>query len=314
MSYMSDAEFAEEFKRILSMLNQEVVDYHFDLSGIINEPTMLQFTVQSGTTGKPRASSIAGCGAQQWYALTDQPKTDDASAKSYDFIEDSWAAWMGFAGEAITRTVLSRMGYILSSPDVYGDCMNCHHPVQTEDECVLCDCDDHDAIMTGHVDDAIEGLDLPFPHVWDNKVRNAFSFQKLLVADSVKSADRQMYGQMQTYMRFLDMEGTMITVNPHDSSTTRNNLTRRKEPIPIDSVVVFRKFIPADYDDQNLLLERAGGLNSAIALDIRVEREYDPDTTYFPCGWCPWKQRCRVDAMEGGETIELPPIPDSWGD
>ena len=261
---MSSTEFTARWLEALDQLGDEDAQY--------------TFRIESGHTGKPRASSVGGCGRQQGYATTGVPKTDPGGPP--------WAAMMGYAGEAIVRRVLTRMGYEMTSVEL-----------------------PKDLVFSGHVDDVIRGLDLDIPHVWDNKVRGTYGM-RMLIQQGLPTADPQMYLQMQLYMLALGLSKTMLTIVPHDLSMMRREVKSYK--LDVDSPLIYRIIVDADTAAQDVALTRATEVAAANALSVVIRREYDRKG--FPCTWngggCEWFTRCVVD--DDGDQLQLTPIPPSW--
>lgn len=297
---LSDAEFLKLFSDAMVELD--------------NEGFEVTFPVESGRSGKARASSIGGCVTQQYYDLSETPKTNDTDYKGIPFAHNLWSSWRGTEGEGLVRLIMETMGYTIMQPDVFGKCIVCGHPVQVEDECVLCDCTDHQSVISGHVDGILTGLDLGDEQVlWDSKIRNVFGYQKL-VKHEFPNSDPTMWFQMQVYLSFLDLERCMVTVMPQDLSTTRNQFQRIYK-LPTENVLVQRLWIEANQTAQDLALDRASGIMAAVVLGEVPVREHDPGDkrdSVFPCGFCPWLDQCINDHLTGKATFEIPPIPPEW--
>ena len=264
MTLMSNAEFTARFIAALRSLDEEDHEYTFG--------------IHTGHTGKPRASSLGGCGRKQLYAMKGTAKTE--------ILDPPWAPMMGYAGETIARQVLIRMGY----------------SVQTM---MLPD----NLPFSGHIDDQLSGLDLEVPTLWDNKVRGAYGM-RMLVTKGLPQADTEMYLQMQAYMLALGLKQCMLTIEPHDLSMMKRELKSYK--FDMESPLVHRIVIQADKAAQDVAMARATELAGAAALDLMVRREHNNQKTTFPCGWCDWRTQCILD--DEGDQVVLTPMPPEWTD
>ena len=260
---MSNAEFAKRFTDSLRALDEEDREY--------------SFSIRTGHTGKPRASSLGGCARKQLYAMRGTPKTE--------ILDPPWAPMMGHAGEAIVRQVLIHMGYV----------------VQTA---MLPD----NLPFSGHIDDQLHGLDLDVPTLWDNKVRGVYG-ARMLVTKGLPAADTEMYLQMQAYMLALGLKQCMLTIEPHDLSLMKREVKSYK--MDVASPLVFRIMIEADKAAQDVAMARATELAAAKALDLMVHREYNNASSSFPCGWCEWRTQCVVDDTIEEQTT-LTTVPAEW--
>lgn len=241
----------------------------------------------SGDEGLPRASSIGGCAARTLYRITNTPKSDTPP------VEHSWSAWMGYAGQELKAEILRRMGYLVTTA----------HPTLRS------------AVMTGHIDGLIKGLDLGDELVlWDSKIRNLFGYRKL-VREGLPKGDPEMYLQMQWYMGQLGLKWALVTIAPHDYSSMRNENTRYK--VGIHNVIIQRIVLPFEQRAYELAEERARTINAAKELGLQVAREFNPTNPNdfrFPCSFCPWLTKCMADDFERSVegVLEVPPIPDEW--
>ena len=265
----TEAEFAERFVAALCTLQDEDRTY--------------EFRVESGVTGKPRASSLGSCARQQYYKLTKTPVTESVDVKTGKF--SPWSALMGHAGQSLAELVLQRMGYTITVrglPD--------------------------DLPYSGHIDGILSGLDLEKPALWDSKIRSEYGVRQL-ATKSVKQTDLEMYMQMQAYMKALHLTYAVLTVIPHSLSSMRQEMSRYKLDIP--SVQVTRVIIEADSEAQDILTQRAIDLAAAQAMGVMVHREFNPvgkEHAVFPCGWCEWRTQCMVDEFIE-EQITVTPLP-----
>ena len=236
----------------------------------------LSFRLASGHTGKPRASSLGDCARKQLYACTGVPHTDSG--------DPPWAATMGYAGEALCRETLRHMGYTVTHVDIPDDLP-----------------------FSGHIDDVLEGLDLDCLTLWDNKVRGTYGMRQLITR-GLPAADPTMYLQMQAYMYALGLTQCMITVQPHDLSLMKREVSSYMKGYG-GSPLIHRIVIQADREAQEIALVRSTELQAAINLDTMVRREYNNAKTAFPCGWCDWHAQCIVDDSIA-DQLELTSMPD----
>ena len=246
-----------------------------------------EVVIESGDVGLPRASGIGSCARQQFMKLTDEPITDPGRSAQ------NWSSWMGYAGQELSGAVLREMGYQLTVPPL----------------AFLND------VIAVHPDGVLTGLDFGTESVlWDSKVRNVYGYKEL-VSKPLKAHDVQMYLQMQAGMGALGLTRTMVTVHPHDLSTMRVELARSKIT-HVPEPVAHRIFVAANKEAQQLAIDRANTLLAAKAMNLMVRREFTPGKDKFPCGYCPWYQRCvTVDleySVKEDELLRVPPTPEEW--
>ena len=242
----------------------------------------LDVVIEGGDVGLPRASSIGICSRQQWYRLTDTPKTDVLTPMH------NWSAWMGWAGQELVVTILREMGYTVSVPPLG----------------IVRD------VLSVHPDGEISGLDLGDEVVlWDGKVRNAYGYKSLLKG-RMRAVDPPMYLQMQVGMEAQGRDKCVVTLHPHDLSTTTLELKKYKLDGKVHNAVAHRLWVERDVEAQQLAVDRATALITASSLNLMVNREANPAKDRFPCGFCPWRARCPEDDADA--TMTVPEIPVAW--
>ena len=258
--------------------------YHEAMLSLAAEPMALEFRIESGHTGLPRASSLGDCARKQLYDMRQDAPTDSGAAAGL------WPSWQGFAAEALARAILTRMGYSMSRPDL---------PPLTW--------------ASGHVDGRMEGLDLDGPVVWDNKARAAYAFKNLVIM-GVREFDPVMHMQMQVYMKAMDVERAMITVTPQEMASIRREI---RGDFSLATLIVQRLWVEADARTQQLAQERAEALIAANNLDMMVDREFNPSLGKFPCTYCAHITRCMADDLEYSthpqDMLTIPPMEGSNG-
>lgn len=270
----TDVEFAQRFTSAMALMERETNVY--------------TFTVETGHTGKPRASGCASCARKQLLSIMEDVEVTDSTDGG-----GLWAPWMGFAGQAVSGGILQRMGYTLIIPEMQ------------ENE-----------YGTGHPDGVLTGLDFGTERVlWDSKVRGDYAYRMLLDVwygiKELKYVDPDMYYQMQCYMHWLGLKLCMVTVHPHDRSLAKRNKN-------IIEPTVFRLFIEYDAEAYALAETRMIEIGAAKALGVMVNREFDPGSARdlrFPCGYCPYLSICPTIDLECAvgerELTLVTPLPEA---
>lgn len=282
MPFFNDKEFANRFLAAMA--------------GIAQEPRMdYALLMEEGpVSSEPRlrASGLGSCARQQFFGLVGDEPTDPGNPVY------NWSTYMGYAGQEYVAAVLRRMGYELTLPGR----------------------GDWEGLVSYLPDGTLDGLDMEEPTLWDAKVRNVYAY-KMLVTRPMRAHDPQMYLQMQVYMAAEKLKKCVVTVHPHDLSTTRNDMARYKWGEQVVTPVVHRLFVSADTKAQQLAHDRASAIMAARELSMVPMREYNPHSVAhmkFPCGFCPYVAKClAVDAEYEGREAELmlvPPIPEEWSE
>ena len=257
--------------------------FRIALAELAKTPQLLGFDngVHEDRGGGLRLSGIGDCARRQYFkvVLADTFAAVEAEADGATY----WAPWMGYAGQAIVAAVLTQMGYGIGAGEeqvVYGG-------------------------IPGHIDGLMQGLDLGWKSVWDNKVRGPYMYRQLATI-GLPQADPQMYYQMQGYMGGTGSNLAIITIVPHDFSENRNQIERYIKEEPRPDPLVTRLVVKRDMIAQKRLQERGAMLRIAIANRQLVAREFDPEKDRFPCPYCEFLKICTLRGQT--DDFVVPPV------
>ena len=295
------------------------------LGQVGEEGIEIQATHSHRKSDKPRISSLGSCGRQTFYECIGAPETDPSDPTS------NWAQMLGTAGQAVATAVLEKMGYTVTDVEktvglfpqnhgVLDDRGELHHWQNDVGDWVP----DPDYLIPGHIDGKITGLDLGDEvRVLDVKLRNTFGMYgtnnspgMAPMKAGLPAASPDVYLQLQTYAKAEEADGCMVLLAPFDTSANKiAAYTKKAHDNGTQVPPAYRLLFDSDEKAQALGIARGRMIAAAVKLAksgerVRVQREFNPVNTNFPCNWCSRKGLCLVEGPE--YDIGMPGIPDEW--
>ena len=223
-----------------------------------------------------RMSGMGECARRLYYGLLTPPAPSGAT----------WQTLLGYAGQDIVAMGLRAMGYTL---------------VDEEKEV------EYEGIP-GHIDGLLMGLDLGSSSaVWDAKLRNSFALRDLL-RYGLPAGDKVMWVQQQGYLAATKAELGMVTVLPFDLSDSRSRL--RQYGMGELDPLINRIVLKPDPETWQIIADRGQELRLCAELKLVPEAEYDPLRDNFPCGYCPFQDRCILQGKDSDFVVT--PLPSKW--
>lgn len=256
---------------------------------------------------KPRASGLASCARQQAFSMagTEHDAYDlDGSARALD---EKLTAEQGRMFEELSVSVIKTLGFEITDRQVE---LPPDYPV------------------TGHPDGKIG------PLIWEHKHLGRYAYEKILKVGLMKAEPGYVVQTMLYGDALGKAPGSLFTIVAQDGSSVRGDMTanlRAKKPevrwatspdvnpkvniVPLDLAPLYHGLLPT-------ALYRAAWLTEWKEVDgdpAHVAREFDADLREekwvrdgegdrkqvdrapFPCGWCPYLQKC-LAAGPGGEV------------
>ena len=230
----------------------------------------------AGRTGHPLAPVPwdRGCERALWFEMKQYPSDRPFPAKLYRIFD------MGHAAEPIVAGNLRAAGFTLITDDGKGNQYGF---------AIAKDPETGHARYKGFVDgvitagpESVGGVKLKYPFLWENKAINDKKFEKFL-AEGVERSHPQYYGQIQSYMNFLQLYANpaLLTVLNRDTGEVRVEFVRFNQ-----------KHCQAIIDRAARIVEAKGPL--------LLERAAD-DYTKIPCKWCDFASHCKkAEENRGG--------------
>lgn len=293
---------------------------------------------------KPRASSLGSCARQQAFMMAGTPHDEtgksEASARSTD---GELTAEQGRMFEDLSVRVIENMGFgIVDRQLCIGHPKCTPESIQGPEDFPVSGHPDGRLVQMVRGEWKMEPYDAPLADGltwgWEHKHLGRYAYEKI-IKEGLMKAEPVFIMQGGMYGYALGWDASLFTIIAQDSSSTRGDMTanlRAKNPAvrwaTIPGINPKVNIIPVDMKPvQHGLVPM--GINRALWLSDwkkndgdpgHVAREYDPtirvnkwvpdgaggrmeiEQAPFPCGWCPYLEKCLAAGGGGNSAPALP--------